>query len=124
MRIFNGLLAAATNFEEFRLPELFSGFSRDEYSVPVHYPVACHPQAWAAGSIPFLLCSFLGLEPDALDKKLVIRRPMLAESVHSMDVIRLQVGKAFIDMHYSASTNGYATVKVLNLRGDLDVTVI
>ncbi len=51
-RIFQGMLEAAMHFEARRLPELFGGFGRDEYRVPVHYPVACHPQAWAAASIP------------------------------------------------------------------------
>src|SRR3712207_7987973 len=41
---------------------------------PVPYPVACRPQAWAAGSIPFLLTSGLGLIGDALDNRLRIVR--------------------------------------------------
>jgi glycogen debranching enzyme len=65
-RVVAGIIEAATYFDNYRLPELFAGFSRDDYEVPVHYPVACHPQAWAAGSIPYMLESALGLVPEAL----------------------------------------------------------
>ena len=37
-----------------RLPELFCGFQRARGRGPTLYPVACSPQAWAAGA-PFLL---------------------------------------------------------------------
>ena len=43
------MLEAAQQFPEFRLPELFCGFDRTNSAVPVPYPVACSPQAWAAG---------------------------------------------------------------------------
>ena len=66
--IFEGLLEAASRFDDYRLPELFAGFPRAEFDEPVPYPVACQPQAWAAGSIPFLLKWGLGLSPDALDE--------------------------------------------------------
>ena len=33
------------HFADYRLPELFGGFRRSEHGVPVHYPVACRPQA-------------------------------------------------------------------------------
>ena len=55
--IFEALLEAASYADDYRLPELFAGFSRTEFETPVPYPVACHPQAWAAGAIPYLLTS-------------------------------------------------------------------
>lgn len=123
LKVFMGLLGAVMSFEEFRLPELFSGFSKEEYGIPVHYPVACHPQAWAAGSIPFLLCRFLGLEPNALDGKLEICRPLLPESVHSLDVTGIRVGPATIDLHYSSVPNRRTRAEVIKVNGKLDVTV-
>src|SRR5947209_5354963 len=48
--VFEGIVAAAQHFEHCRLPEVFSGFPRREFHRPVRYPVACHPQAWAAGA--------------------------------------------------------------------------
>ncbi len=51
-RIFEGIVDAAAQFPEYRLPEVFAGYDKSRFSIPVHYPVACHPQAWAAGSVP------------------------------------------------------------------------
>ena len=45
------IFEARQHFAEYRLPELFCGFDRDVSAVPVPYPVACSPQAWAAGSV-------------------------------------------------------------------------
>ncbi len=120
-RILKGILEAAMNFRHYRLPELFSGFSRAEYRIPVHYPVACHPQAWAAASIPYLISSFLGLEPAAFEKKLRIRRPTLPDFVDRMDVDGLRVGNATVDLHYERSASGETVADVRKVKGDLNV---
>ena len=45
-----------------RLPELFCGFHRRFSSEgPTSYPVACSPQAWAAGAVYLLLEACLGI---------------------------------------------------------------
>jgi glycogen debranching enzyme len=54
------LFETAVNFE-MRLPELFCGFTRRPGEPPVAYPVACLPQAWAAGSVFMMLQACLGL---------------------------------------------------------------
>ena len=56
------LLAALHAFEG-RPPELFAGDARNEHAVPLPYPAACRPQAWAAASAVVLLTSMLGLAP-------------------------------------------------------------
>lgn len=61
-RIIAGQFDAAGYFHG-RLPELFCGFDRSEYPVPVAYPASCSPQAWAAGSPFLLLRSLLRFEP-------------------------------------------------------------
>ena len=66
LEIFTGLYEAATRFDLYRLPELFAGFDRATYGRPVRYPVACSPQAWAAGSLPYLLTSVSGDCPGRL----------------------------------------------------------
>ena len=58
-------------------PELFAGFSRRDFAEPVRYPVACHPQAWAAGSVPFVVSSLLGITADAFNRRLRVIRPVL-----------------------------------------------
>lgn len=61
-RVANALLDAARVFDH-RLPELFGGFDRATTGIPVPYPAACSPQAWAAAAPVEILRSLLGLEP-------------------------------------------------------------
>jgi glycogen debranching enzyme len=56
------ILGAAPFFEH-RLPEVFAGFPRSMTSVPVAFPTASRPQAWAAGTPLLLLTSLLRLRP-------------------------------------------------------------
>jgi glycogen debranching enzyme len=58
-----GMLVAAPYFQH-RLPEVFAGFPRAETSVPVEFPTASRPQAWAAGTPLLLLTTLLGVEPE------------------------------------------------------------
>jgi glycogen debranching enzyme len=55
-------LEAARHFD-YRLPEVFVGDARETTGVPVAYPTACSPQAWASGTPLLLLRVLLGLEP-------------------------------------------------------------
>jgi glycogen debranching enzyme len=50
-----------------RLPELFCGFSRSECPVPVAYPTACSPQAWASATPVMLVRTLLGYAPQIPD---------------------------------------------------------
>jgi glycogen debranching enzyme len=56
-------IEAAVQFDH-RLPEVFAGFARRRTGVPVEYPTASRPQAWAAATPVLLLRALLGLEPD------------------------------------------------------------
>jgi glycogen debranching enzyme len=118
-RIIMGNLEAATTFEGYRLPELFAGFSRDENDTPISYPVSCHPQVWAAGSIPYLMSVCLALEPAASEGKLRIRRPILPDFVNTMWVRQLRVGSAKVDLHYERKSNRGVRVSVDNVEGKL-----
>ena len=69
-RLFSSMYEAAGFYPIYRLPELFGGFHREEYDIPIKYPVANSPQAWASGSIPYMLTASLGFLPDALGQKL------------------------------------------------------
>ena len=55
------LIQAAEAFE-YRLPEVFAGFAREETGQPVEYPTASRPQAWAAGAPLLALRTALGLD--------------------------------------------------------------
>ena len=63
--LLEGLFLASVEFKENRFPELFCGFSREETRYIVEYPVACSPQAWAAGSMFLLFQAVMGIEPEA-----------------------------------------------------------
>ena len=72
----------------------------------MRYPVANHPQAWGAGSIPFMLTTLLGLEPDAFNRRLRIVRPLLPKVVERVDLLRLAVGAAKVDLRFSRTAGG------------------
>ena len=61
-RVILGLLNAAESFDG-RLPELFCGFDRAEFEVPIGYPTACSPQAWAAAAPLSMIRPLLRLDP-------------------------------------------------------------
>jgi glycogen debranching enzyme len=122
LAVFEGLLDAARHFDNRRLPELFCGSSRDDYEVPVRYPVACHPQAWAAASFPYMLTTMLGLVPDAFAKRLRIVRPILPESIRALEVKRLRVGGAEVDLAFERARSGVLKARVTRRRGKLSVT--
>ena len=63
-RLAVALMDAAKHFS-YRLPEAFAGYDRSLTQVPVEYPTACSPQAWAAGAPLLLIRVMLGLEPAA-----------------------------------------------------------
>ncbi len=56
-----GILDAAEAFSS-QLPEVFAGFDRDGTNVPIEYPGALKPQAWAAGAPLLALRTILGLD--------------------------------------------------------------
>jgi glycogen debranching enzyme len=72
--ITEALFAASESDPLRRLPELYCGFARtaETADAPVAYPVSCNPQAWAAGALPFLVRSMLGLHADIECRCLVV----------------------------------------------------
>jgi glycogen debranching enzyme len=87
----------------YRLPELFAGSARTTYSAPVPYPVACRPQAWAAGSFPLILQAILGLRPNAPNGELLIVRPRLPHWLETVQLRGLRVGKGEVDQPIAAA---------------------
>ncbi len=120
-KVWAGLVAAALAFRAYRLPEVFAGFRRQEFGLPVSYPVACHPQAWAAGSVPYLLTSLLGLTPEAFDKRLRVVRPVLPQHLEHVTLRGLRVGRAKVDLRFATGAEGKVGVEVLGKQGELDV---
>jgi glycogen debranching enzyme len=122
-RIFEALLEAASNADGYRLPELFAGFSRTQFETPVPYPVACQPQAWAAGSIPYLITGALGLVPDALDRRLRVRRPSLPRWLNRVEVRGLRVADAKVDLLFERAGEGHVALTDARIEGDVEVVL-
>jgi len=122
-QVFEGIVEASSHFPLRRLPELFAGFRREDYGVPVRYPVACHPQAWAATSVPYMLERLLGLEPEAFERRLRVVRPVLPRSTAAVELRGLRVGSATVDLAFERQADGRAEVRVLRTEGALDVQV-
>lgn len=89
-RFATGLLDAATAFGG-RLPELYCGFPRSEFSSPVPYPTSCSPQAWASAAPLLLVRAFLGLEPDAPARRITVS-PCLPGSWGRTALTNLRLG--------------------------------
>jgi glycogen debranching enzyme len=121
-RVFTAVMEAATNFDHFRLPEVFAGYDRTFARKPVKYPVACNPQAWAAGSIPYMLASMLGLYPDGFNGRLQIRNPSLPEWLDWVMLRHLRLGEAEIDLEYRR-LGGRTLVAVTRKHGHVNVSV-
>jgi glycogen debranching enzyme len=120
--LFTGMYDAASVFPLYRLPELFSGFKRGKYNMPVKYPVACSPMAWSAGTIPYMLAACLGPMPDALNKRLTLVKPHLPPWLGKVDVTDLQVGDASVRMEFRREGSD-TLVDVTEKHGDLDVFI-
>jgi glycogen debranching enzyme len=118
--IFQSLVEAAHHFTNARLPELFGGFDRARFPGPVHYPVACHPQAWASGAIPYMLQESLGLQPRGFEKRLLVHRPMLPPSIPQVELTHLGVGEGECHLRFSRNPDGSADLDVVGAR-DLDI---
>ncbi|GAA3853627.1 glycogen debranching N-terminal domain-containing protein [Streptomyces sedi] len=59
----DGLLALAAA-HGYRMPEVITGYGREDHPVPVPYPHACSPQSWAAAA-PLALRRCRSARPDA-----------------------------------------------------------
>jgi len=118
--LLTALFDAAQHFPTRSLPELFGGQPRADYRPPVPYPVACRPQAWAAGAILHLLNATLGLRADAPNNRLFVVRPQLPFWLGRVDIDGLKVGGRQASLHF-ANQQGKT---VLTYRADDGLEVI
>ena len=79
-------------------------------------------QAWAAGSIPFLLKWGLGLSPDALENRLAIVRPSLPHWLNRVEVKGLALGTARIDLVFERAGE-QVTLASAHIDGDAEVVL-
>jgi glycogen debranching enzyme len=108
-KVIEGLIEASKGFEYDRLPELFCGYEK-ELGYPVPYPVACSPQAWAAGT-PFLMVqSLLGLKVNSQQKEIYIQ-PHFLEGMTTFSFEKAGIGKGTISFTVTCNVGYVLQVK-------------
>ena len=121
-RLASQMLEAAQQFPDFRLPELFCGFDRADAATPVPYPVACSPQAWAAGATFLFLETMLGLRAHADRGELELLHPRLPDWLGRVTLTDLRVGDASVDLLFHR-WRGTTSAEVLRKVGNVAVTI-
>ena len=120
-QILRGLFEVSRNVEHKRLPELFCGFhKRPGTTSPTEYPVACAPQAWAAGSVYLLLRACLGMSVRAAERQISFDRPLLPPALDHLKIENLRLGDAAVDL-LVRRYNGGAAVEVLRKQGQIEI---
>ena len=99
-RVATAIFDAAIHADYMRLPELFCGFTRRTPNQPVAYPVACSPQAWAAGAPFLMLQAILGLSARGHENMLTVNKPHLPPWLNRVELHRLQVGESRLSLEF------------------------
>jgi glycogen debranching enzyme len=112
VELVNQVLEAGMRFPNYRVPELYCGFTRDRHyhSLPADYPASCRPQAWAAGAVFLLVQQLLGLRTDLPHRRLLMR-PRLLPGVALVRLRGLRVLGGCLDLEVRAQ-NGRLHVEV------------
>ena len=122
-RLLSTLFEASHHFDLGRMPELFCGFARRSFEGPTLYPVACSPQAWAAGSAFLLLQACLGLDVDATRRRVLLDRPYLPASIAHLRIRDLRVADSHIDLACHRREDD-VSIELEHRSGDVEVAVI
>jgi glycogen debranching enzyme len=123
VRILDGMLDLSQAVDLHRLPELLCGFHRRSEEGPTLYPVACAPQAWAAGAVYLLLQASLGMEIDAERQRITFCRAVLPESIERLSLTNLTIVDARVDLLLERHGNDVA-VSVLRRDGHVEIAAI
>jgi glycogen debranching enzyme len=122
-RVFEGLFAAASYMDLRRLPELFCGFRRRRGAGPTLYPVACSPQAWAAGAPFLLLQACLGLELNPFERSIRFRNPRLPSFADRITLRNIGFQEAKVDVTLRRAGE-HVALRVLRNTGEIQVSMI
>jgi len=106
-----------------RLPELICGFPRRGREKPTLYPVACAPQAWAAGAVFLLLGAAVGVHVDAAGQRISFSRGRLPDTLDWLQLRDLQVGDSHIDLRLERHPHDVG-VTVLRRQGPVEIVTI
>jgi glycogen debranching enzyme len=122
-RVFKGLFAAASYMELRRLPELYCGFQRGRERGPTLYPVACSPQAWAAGTPLLLLQACLGLEFNPGRNEILLHKPQLPSFLDEVTLRNLRLGQSAVDLRLRRHGTD-ASLEVVHNEGEIRVAAV
>ncbi|HKI06126.1 MAG TPA: amylo-alpha-1,6-glucosidase [Thermoanaerobaculia bacterium] len=122
-KVLAGLFEASLHLDLHRMPELFCGFRKRADEGPTLYPVACAPQAWAAGSVFLLLQACLGLDIDAPGGRICLERPELPAGLDSVTLRNLRVGDASVDLIFQRHDREVG-VHLERRDGEIEVIVV
>jgi len=86
---------------------------------PTAYPVACIPQAWAAGALPAALAACLGLGFDHVAHAVTFNHPVLPAFLQRLHLKNLAIGEATIDIVLHRAEAGAVGMAVTARRGDI-----
>jgi glycogen debranching enzyme len=103
-RIFEAMVRAALVAPGGSLAELHGG--REEQGAPLEVPLACRPQAWAAGTLPGLIRSALGLSADPTVRVLTVT-PTLPPFIERVEIEEMSVFGKSVDLRVDRSGNSY-----------------
>jgi glycogen debranching enzyme len=120
VQIMTAMLDLSQSVDSNRLPELICGFHRRGGESPTLYPVACAPQAWAAGAAYMLLAACLGLEVDGAARRVWFRRALLPERLEWVRITDLQVVDARLDLLLARHGHD-VSIQVLRREGDIEI---
>jgi glycogen debranching enzyme len=123
LKILGALFDAANYMELNRLPELYCGFhKRSDVEGPTLYPVACAPQAWAAGSVYLLLESCLGIVLQPANHRVEFSHPQLPREIDWLELNNLRVGRGSVDLRLRR-VSGEITLELLRNEGGCQVHI-
>jgi glycogen debranching enzyme len=122
-RILSGMLELSQSVDGHRLPELICGFHRRGGESPTLYPVACAPQAWAAGAAFMLLGACLGVEIDAAARRVWFRRAMLPDGVDWIRFTNISVVDARLDLLLTRHAYD-VSIQVLRREGNVQILTV
>jgi glycogen debranching enzyme len=123
LRLFSAIFDLSQYVSMNRLPELICGFPRIDRQGPTLYPVACSPQAWAAGSLFMMLQACLGMRIDAPSRTVFFDHPVLPAFMAELSVRDLHVGAAVVDLQLHRYGENLA-VNVGRRAGQLEIVVL
>jgi glycogen debranching enzyme len=119
--ILHALFEVSRDVELQRVPELFCGFhKRPGTNGPTLYPVACAPQAWAAGAVFMLLRACLGMTIRAPERQICFDYPVLPPDLRELRIENLKLMDSSVDLLIHREDDGVA-VEVLRRRGEIEI---